>query len=302
MIQPKHGPHCAACPLYEQGIPVSDALPLSDEWSGLTICGEMPGSNEVRERVCFVGQSGKLLLSVLRSIGLEREQVHFTNAQRCGLQQGKKLDDKAALVATECCREVLFPNLLEVGSRCVVAAGAVAWYAFTGLAKILAYRGATLPPTDLDPYWLVATVHPAYILRDSGVNHMIDILGADVTKAMRLARGTPDDLASLAGPKVLPATFENVMWLLTDAHEAKGPAAIDIETDGIDIMTANLTTIGVSFRGQAVSIPFPAVARYYTAQKFDWILNKLRSMLSDPEMSLIFQNLNYDVPVLERCL
>ena len=53
---------------------------LEAEW---LIVGEAPGAEEDRRGEPFVGRAGQLLNSMLRAIGLAREQVYIANVLKC---------------------------------------------------------------------------------------------------------------------------------------------------------------------------------------------------------------------------
>ena len=50
------------------------------EW---LVVGEAPGAEEDRQGEPFVGRAGQLLNSMLRAIGLAREQVYIANVLKC---------------------------------------------------------------------------------------------------------------------------------------------------------------------------------------------------------------------------
>lgn len=299
-LQPKNGPRCHECPLYQRGVVVHDIYPSTDKWSKVAFVGEMPGQNEVRQQAPFVGMSGKLLDTYLGQLNQDRHKIFVTNAQRCGLAGGAKLGKKEAPLAVECCLELLYHNLEVLRPEVVVAMGAVPWSAFSGIQKIVPYRGCVLDKEHDDDFYVMATFHPAYILRQP---LMTDVVGDDLEKAFKLARGELEYYK----PNILPATFENVMTMLDQAHKIGGPLTIDVETDSKDALTANLKTVGLTFKGQGISTPLypyqaPGIPNFYTPSEQQQIEDKLRAILSDPEMEVVFHNLAYDVPVLERCL
>lgn len=295
MIRAKQGPYCSVCPLYRSGVPVYDAAPNSNEWSGVALVGEMPGMNEVREKQPFVGMSGELLKAWCSMLGVKREDFYITNAQRCGLPGGRKLPKKETEIAVDCCSHVLFGNLDEIRPKVVVALGGIPWKALSGIDTIVPYRGCVLDRESEDDYYVMATFHPAYVLR---VPTVADVVGTDLEKAIQLAKGEVQYWV----PEILPATFENVMKLLDDAFAVHGPLTIDVETDSVDALEANLKTIGLSFDGRGLSVPFPPIANYYTHEQLAAIKNRLREYLTDERMQAVFHNMAYDVPVLERCL
>ena len=68
----------------------------SAEW---LIVGEAPGADEDRQGEPFVGRAGQLLNSMLRAIGLAREQVYIANVLKCRPPGNR---DPAAAEAAEC--------------------------------------------------------------------------------------------------------------------------------------------------------------------------------------------------------
>ena len=72
---------CRKCPLYVSRI---KAVPgEGDPCKGILIIGEAPGATEDKEGRPFVGAAGKLLDSLLNSIGLSRDKVFITNLVKC---------------------------------------------------------------------------------------------------------------------------------------------------------------------------------------------------------------------------
>ena len=72
---------CTRCPLSEgrTQVVVGDGA-LDAE---LMFVGEAPGYHEDRQGIPFVGQSGKLLTTLLEGIGLRREDVFIANVLKC---------------------------------------------------------------------------------------------------------------------------------------------------------------------------------------------------------------------------
>ncbi len=56
---------------------------VGDRNAGWLVVGEAPGAEEDRQGEPFVGRAGGLLNSMLRGIGLAREQVFIANVLKC---------------------------------------------------------------------------------------------------------------------------------------------------------------------------------------------------------------------------
>jgi DNA polymerase len=72
---------CTRCPLSEGRTQVVVGDGALD--AQLMFVGEAPGYHEDRQGIPFVGQSGKLLTSLLEGIGLRREDVFIANVLKC---------------------------------------------------------------------------------------------------------------------------------------------------------------------------------------------------------------------------
>ncbi|HVC42549.1 MAG TPA: uracil-DNA glycosylase [Candidatus Saccharimonadales bacterium] len=72
---------CTACPLH---LTRTQAVPGYGPVSARVMAvGEAPGENEDREGKPFVGAAGRLLTSLLESVGLDRRDIYITNIVKC---------------------------------------------------------------------------------------------------------------------------------------------------------------------------------------------------------------------------
>jgi DNA polymerase len=131
------------------------------EW---LVVGEAPGAEEDRQGEPFVGRAGQLLNSMLRAIGLAREQVYIANVLKCRPPQNR---DPSAVEAAECLpyleRQIalLRPKILLVVGR-IAAQNLLRTDAPLGrLRQQVHVFGELRVP-------LVVTYHPAYLLRSPG--------------------------------------------------------------------------------------------------------------------------------------
>lgn len=72
---------CTRCRLHEGRTQV--VVGSGDPAAALMFVGEAPGYHEDRQGVPFVGQSGKLLSTLLEGIGMRREDVFIANVLKC---------------------------------------------------------------------------------------------------------------------------------------------------------------------------------------------------------------------------
>lgn len=130
----------------------------SAEW---LVVGEAPGAEEDRRGEPFVGRAGLLLDSMLRAMGLAREQVYIANLLKCRPPNNR---DPLVGEVTECIpyleRQIalLKPKIMLVVGR-VAAQNLLQTLAPLGRLRqqVHMYGRSRVP--------LVVTYHPAYLLR-----------------------------------------------------------------------------------------------------------------------------------------
>ncbi len=152
---------CTRCELSETRTQVvfSDGSPEAR----LVVVGEAPGANEDRTGVPFVGQAGKLLDLMLASIDLSREDsVYICNVLKCrppGNRNPKPHEIRA-------CSPFLRRQLELVQPQALLAVGTFAAQLLTAVDAPLGKLRGTVHSYQGIP--LVATYHPAALLRNSG--------------------------------------------------------------------------------------------------------------------------------------
>jgi uracil-DNA glycosylase family 4 len=291
MIHPKNGPDCQDCLLYADGVVVNDREPFGDNWSGLSIIGDMPNRDETIKKCAFTGDNGNLLDVTLSAVGADPKTVHCTYAIRCGSKVWRKFTEVELKSITKCCLPVLLDNLNE-GTTAAVALGRYSWLALSGLDGIEKWRGCILPATEGANYPILATLHPNVILHEASRRAWFDLFAADLRRGHGLARGE----VSLLEPNVVTATLKNILRLVYDSPVL----AIDVETNGKDAISCGLRTIGISDGKEALSIPVPQFASRYTSIEWSDITEAFHNLFCDEEAILIFHNKSFDITVLER--
>jgi uracil-DNA glycosylase len=131
---------------------------LQAEW---LVVGEAPGAEEDRAGEPFVGRAGQLLNSMLRAIGLAREDVYIANLLKCRPPHNR---DPLAIETVECLPfleqqiALLKPKIMLTVGR-IAAQKLLRTDASLGRLrqKVHTFGAARVP--------LVVTYHPAYLLR-----------------------------------------------------------------------------------------------------------------------------------------
>jgi uracil-DNA glycosylase family 4 len=152
---------CTLCPLHKtrtQG--VFGVGNRSAEWM---VIGEAPGADEDRQGEPFVGRAGQLLNSMLKAIGLRREQVFIANILKSRPPNNR--DPKPEEV--QACIPYLFRQIELVNPRLILCVGRIAAQTLletdTPIGKL---RGQLHRIAGNRP--MIVTYHPAYLLRSPG--------------------------------------------------------------------------------------------------------------------------------------
>jgi DNA polymerase len=129
--------------------------------SGVLFVGEGPGENEDLQGKPFVGRSGKLLDQMLDEIGLSREKnIYIANIVKCRPPQNRDPSPQEQ----ETCIEWLRHQVRIIKPKIIVALGRIAALRIVDSAiKITKDHGKFINKKGI---WLMATLHPAAILRD----------------------------------------------------------------------------------------------------------------------------------------
>jgi uracil-DNA glycosylase len=150
---------CTDCELHQ--CRTRTVFGVGDRNADWLVVGEAPGAEEDKQGEPFVGRAGGLLNSLLRGIGLAREQVFIANVLKCRPPNNR--DPLPHEVAR--CLPYLERQIALLKPRIMLAVGRIAAQNLlatdTPIGKLrgqLHEFGSTRTP-------LVVTYHPAYLLR-----------------------------------------------------------------------------------------------------------------------------------------
>jgi len=150
---------CRRCRLWETRNKV--VFGAGNPHAGLMLVGEAPGREEDRQGLPFVGRAGVLLTKILKSIHFEREDVFIANVLKCRPPENRDpLPDEV-----KACEPFLVEQIAAIKPKIICALGAHAARTLLNLGpskSIGSLRGAV---HDYHGVPLVATYHPAYLLR-----------------------------------------------------------------------------------------------------------------------------------------
>lgn len=141
----------------------------------LAVIGARPGKDELATGIPFSGYSGRLLWHLLP---LPRDECYVDNVrQDFSLEHSVPTNAEIIEILPD-----LKQRLERLDANCFLVLGSQALFALTGKDSIDKYRGSILESTLLPGKKVVATWHPAHILR--GQYERRYILEADLRKAV----------------------------------------------------------------------------------------------------------------------
>ena len=150
---------CTACELHSSR--TQTVFGIGDHNADWLIIGEAPGADEDKQGEPFVGRAGQLLNAMLLACGLKREQVYIANILKCRPPDNR--DPRPEEVVS--CEQFLMRQIGLIQPRLILAVGRIAAQNLlqcdTPIGKLRGqvhrFRDTGIP--------LVATYHPAYLLR-----------------------------------------------------------------------------------------------------------------------------------------
>jgi uracil-DNA glycosylase family 4 len=150
---------CRRCDLHSTR--TQTVFGVGDRAARWMFIGEAPGADEDRQGEPFVGRAGQLLTSMLKALGLPREDVYIANVLKCRPPGNRDPRPEEA----RSCRGYLDRQIELVDPALIVAVGRIAAQSLletdTALSKLRGKvhgLGARRRP-------LVVIYHPAYLLR-----------------------------------------------------------------------------------------------------------------------------------------
>src|SRR5258708_33344664 len=126
----------------------------------LVFVGEGPGADEDAQGLPFVGRAGKLLTQMIEAMGLQRSDVNICNVVKCRPPGNRHPQPHTV----KKCSPLLFQQLAVLAPRVIVCLGACSAQTLLETNRgISHFRGQWM---DFRGYKMLATYHPAYLLRN----------------------------------------------------------------------------------------------------------------------------------------
>ena len=228
----------------------------------ILLCGEAPGHNEDDKGIQFVGQSGKLLESILEDIGIDmRRDCWITNSLLCH-PEGNIIKNNRSI---EYCRPNLVRAIKELQPEVIIPLGAravqslIGWLWKEDIGSFNRWIGWQIPSQQINA-WICSTWHPAYLLR--GVEENSELLEREFTKHLKAATslvGRPWDKVPDWTTKIQRILDEDkaaeaITKLL---HEKPEMLAFDYETNMLKPDSADAKIISCAISDGKTTIAYP---------------------------------------------
>jgi uracil-DNA glycosylase len=170
---------CARCKLHQAGRH-HIVFGVGNPQAELMFVGEAPGHDEDLQGIPFVGRAGQKLTQIIEAMGLTREDVYIANVIKCRPPENRNPEPDEV----DTCEPFLFRQIDAIHPKAIVALGTFAARSLLKTAdaisrlrgRVYDYRGARL----------IATFHPAYLLRNPSCRRDV---WEDMKKVMALLRG-----------------------------------------------------------------------------------------------------------------
>jgi uracil-DNA glycosylase len=273
----------------------------------LAIIGEAPGGEEERLLTPFVGPTGKIVDSILGELGINRNEVYFTNVVKVR-PPGNNLKELHHLgVSIETYLPQLHEEVRQLNPNAILALGNTALEACTGFKGIEKYRGSILP-CIFHQTKVIPSIHPASLLHaeaDGKLRSWKDItfIKWDFARAVRHS-AFPDYNPPGRNLVVCRNALQLDRFFRTYEDTNLFPyVAVDIET-------FKTIPICISFafsKDNAISVPlfnFQSEQNKQGMTRSDiiecWSL--ISDILANPELMKIGQNFKFDQRLLQDCV
>jgi len=151
-------PNCTRCKLHKARTQI--VFGVGNPKAQLVFVGEGPGRDEDEQGEPFVGRAGKLLTQMIEAMSLKREDVYICNVVKCRPPENR-LPEKDEIAT---CSPFLMRQLGVINPKVICCLGACSAQTLLETTQgISRFRGEWF---DFRGAKLIATYHPAYLLRN----------------------------------------------------------------------------------------------------------------------------------------
>lgn len=255
------------------------------------IIDQSPGKTEETTNTVFTGGGGKVLYSLMKQAGLNKNDFHQAYLIQCRPEKDSKGKSDLPPNSTQLhnCFNYLYTLIQELKPQLILALGTTTIHNLTGKDSMMSNRGAFHPllPKYQHDCSVLCLLRPDFIMKQ---RQYMDIMVNDLKLV------TTFFLKGLPGVKEYnftldPTKQELLGYLYDEVGLPKDTTSFDIETTSLDPFQAQILGIGFSNSSHT------ACACYFTQN--DNRIELIKSFLESPEVPKVAQNGSYDCKVLE---
>ncbi len=257
----------------------------------IMIIGEAPGANEEESGKVFSGRAGQLLDRKLRDAGLEPDVCYVTNVVKCRPPNNRTPER----LEWEACRKYLEREVKAVRPTHVLLLGNVALRTVARTSGITSpdKRGVQLSVKDpsFASRFVMATIHPAYVLRNPGQD---TVFSEDIR---RFARATRGELQAVPVRTKLVTTSKGLRALINKLNSLPDGTvlAYDVENRYAPWHKDwSIQVLGVSWDGETTYVVPLMHPQSKFWKKWKQVLLHLKEALERPGLKLVGQNAKHD--------
>jgi uracil-DNA glycosylase family 4 len=243
---------CTGCPYFDRPMVRGEGHPNAS----LFILGQSPGDTERQTGKPFSGSSGEVLNTALRKAGISRAQNYVSNAVKCFVPAGEKVEP----AAVKKCKPLLQKEL-EILSNCktILTVGKEAFDTLTGKdIKFVHNRKSAesnpfawlrgCPLRLADGRIVIGTVHPSFVMRSGFLN--APSFEHDVQRAGEFAEGSrvipPDNFIEHASDREVIEYVNRIILQREGAVDIETPEASADEDELDAVIQTPISLIGLS--------------------------------------------------------
>jgi len=280
---------CQRCKLHEK-VKNPRLRPYGDGKAGLFVLGEAPGRVEDERGKPWQGEAGFELKLALREYGFSLfDDAVCLNAVNCRPPKNRTPTDHEIA----CCRPYVLKEISRIKPKVILGLGTPALHSLVGhrwkktLRGVMRWRGLPIPDRDLKS-WLVFTLHPSAVMRQSSVDYEF-FFSHDIRTAIRLLKEPFPEFV----PEVDCITYlegsKRTDFLRALADGKWSPVVIDYETTGLKPHAEGHEIICCSIAVSPVEV-YTFFVYDFTAE--DWKL--FRKFLASPRVKKIAHNMKFE--------
>ncbi len=213
--------------------------------------GEVPGEEEDRQGLPFVGKSGQLFRKILKELGVDLDDCLYTNAICCKPPKGK-----VEPYMVQACRPSVINHLQQLKPHIIVLMGQVPLESILGglnaeldTGSIQTWTGWAIPVEKYN-CWVCPTYHPSSLWRrEKEDTQLRNIFKKHLKKAISLEEKTPTYLPiqELTDSVEIIRSKGKAERYLRQLEKESGILAFDYETSGLKPDSKKQRIVSVSF-------------------------------------------------------